>query len=138
MVILALALTGVLRCFTNGLKSISYDKRMTQAILLGQGLLEDFETEVPEEKDAVEGDFGPDFPGFSYSAEFERVEIKYRDLDAALALRKKNLEPLQKVTLRVYHQPPSATKAVCLLELETYLTGIEKYAPITKNTFGLF
>lgn len=135
MVILGMALAGVLQCFTGGLKSISYDRRITQAILLAQGLLDDFEVEAPEE-DKVEGDFGPDFPDFSYVAEFKRVEIKYRDVTSAM--HKKELESLRQVTVRIYHKPPSATKTACLLDFETCLTGIEKYARTTRELNALF
>jgi prepilin-type N-terminal cleavage/methylation domain-containing protein len=135
MVILGIAMAAVLRCFTNGLKSVSYDRRITQAVLLAQDLLEDFEVEAPEE-DKVEGSFAPDFPDFIYVAEFKQVEIKYRDIGATM--RKKELEYLRKVQLQIYYQPPSGTKRVSLLDFETYLTGIEKYAPNTKSLNALF
>ena len=135
MVILSIALAAVLRCYTNGLKSVSFDRKMTQGILLAQELLEEFETEPPE-SDRAEGDFGPELPDFSYLAEFERVDIKYRDLKAGL--HKRELEPMRKVTVKIYHKAPSALKATLLLDFETYLTGVEKYAPNTKNLNALF
>lgn len=134
-VILGVSLAAILRCYTNALKSVSYDRKITQAILLAQGLLEDFEVEAPDE-DQVEGSFAPDFPDFSYTAKFEAVEIKYHDI--TLSLFKKQLEPLRKVALRIYHKPPSASKTVCILEFETYLTGVEKYASGAKNLNALF
>jgi len=135
LVILGVALAAVLRSFTNGLKSISYDRKISQAVLLAQALLEDFEIEPPEE-DRAEGTFEPDWPDYSYQAEFERVAIKYRDITASTF--KRNLEPMRKVTLRIYYRGPNSIRTVSLLELETYLTDIEKYAPATKNMHGLF
>jgi len=135
MVILGIALSAILRSYTSSLKAISRDRTITRAVLLAQGLLDDFEVEAPEE-DSVEADFGPDFPNFSYTAQFEPVEIKYRHLD--IGLGKQEFEPLRKVTLRIYHRPPSGGEPKRVLEIQTYLTGIEKYAPEAKFYNALF
>jgi Tfp pilus assembly protein PilV len=135
IVLLGIALASVLQCFTNGLKSVSYDRKITQAVLLAQGLLEDFEIEAPEEE-KVEGNFGTEFPGFSYTAEFKQVPIKYRDITATMF--KKEMEPMRKVAVRIYYHPVNGTKTVRLLDFETCLTDIEKYAPGAKNLNGLF
>jgi len=135
MVILGIALAAVLRCYTNGLRALSHDRTVTQAVLLTQGLLEDFEIAVTED-DHVEGDFGSDFPHFSFVADFETVEIEYEDID--LGFDRRQLEPLRKVVVRIYHQPPNAIEAVRVLRVETYLTGIEKYAQRTKFLNALY
>jgi len=135
VVLLGTALTAMLRCFTNGLKSVSRDRKVTQGVLLAQGLLDDYEIEAPE-SDHVEGDFGPDFPGFSYTADFEWVEVKYRNID--LRLTKQEFDPLRKVTLCVYYRPSSMGKATQVVGVETYLTGIEKHATQSKLLNALF
>ncbi|MCX8037806.1 MAG: hypothetical protein N3D11_12315 [Candidatus Sumerlaeia bacterium] len=133
--LLGTALTAMLRCFTSGLNAISRDRRVTQATLLAQGLLDDFEIEAPE-TDHVEGNFGPDFPGFTYTADFTSVEIKYRSLELRLA--RKEFEPLRQVEIAVFYTAPSTGKVSQVLRVTTFLTGIEKYSARTKSWTGMF
>lgn len=135
MVILGITLASVLRGYTNALKALTNDRRMTTAVLLAQALLEDFEIETPEDE-GVEGDFGHDFPGFSFVADFEDVEIKYRDMDVGLV--RQDFRPLRKVVLRIYHQPDERREARLVLRIETFLTGIDKYAREAKLYNALY
>jgi type II secretory pathway pseudopilin PulG len=133
--LLGIALAAMLRCYTNGLKALSEDRRVAVAVFLAQGVLEDFETEAPE-NDHVEGTFGADFPNFSYVADFENVEVKYRNLE--LRVSGMRFDPLRKVTLIIYYRPPNAVKASQEVRIETYLTGIEKFSQRTKELNALF
>jgi hypothetical protein len=135
MALLGIAMAATLRCYTNSLKALSEDRRVTQGVLLAQSILEDFEIEAPE-NEHVEGNFAPDFPEFSYVADFESVEIRYRDLE--LRLSGKKFDPLRKVKLDVFYQALDGSKFVRVVHLETYLTGLEKYAPNTKVLNALY
>lgn len=135
MVIVGIALASVLRSFTNALRALSRERTATTAVLLAQALLDDFEISPPDDS-RVQNDCGQDFPGFSYVAEFEDEEIKYRDVD--IGFEKRDFVTLKKVSLRIYHQRPSQREPERELHIETYLTGIEKFDMRTKLTHGLF
>jgi len=133
--LLGMALAAMLRCYTNGLKALSEDRRAALAVFLAQGVIEDFETEAPE-NDHVEGTFGADYPNFSYAADFEFVEVKYRNLELRVAGMR--FDPLRKVTLTIYYQAPNAAKASQEIRVVTYLTGVEKFSQRTKELNALF
>ena len=138
VVILGIALAAVLRCCTNALKALSRDRTLAQAVLLAQGLIEDFEIEPPEEDATIEGDFGPDFPGFSYIAEFKFEKIDYRAVDMEIGLRRKEFVPVCRLNLSIYYEPDNAREARRVLYIETALTALEKYASQTKVLNAMF
>lgn len=135
VVILGIALAAVLRSYTNGLRAVNADRRLTRGIFLAQGLLEDFEIEEPE-TESLEGDFAPDFPNYHFTATFEDVDIEYHNID--LGLGKVEFFPLRKVTIEVFYEPPTAREAERIIKIESYLTGIEKYAERTKFLNALY
>jgi prepilin-type N-terminal cleavage/methylation domain-containing protein len=139
VVILGIALAAMLQCFTNGLKAVRRDRVITDAVFLAQSVLDDFEIRPPEEDaETIEGDFGPEFANFRFVARFESVEIDYRDRKLDTGQMGMEFEPMRKVDLRVYHEPPDGRKPVQLLHVQSYLTGIEKYAPSTKFANALY
>jgi len=135
MVLLGIALTTMLRSYTMGLKALSYDQKLTQAVFLAQTVLDGLESEAPQEY-YLDGDFAPDYPDFSYTAEFEDVEIKYDTLE--VRVRRNEFEPLRKVVVRIFHKPPQTGQPHQLVEVTTYLTGIEKYTQSAKQLNALF
>jgi type II secretory pathway pseudopilin PulG len=136
MVILGMAMAAVLRGYANGLKALSKDRNVTEAGFLAQSLINQFEIDAPEE-DSVEGNFGSDFPRYSYKAEFDLIELKYKDIETKLD--RKKLEGLRKVRIEIYRA--SSTRGgspELVLGFETYLTKVEKFAPRTMFTNALF
>ncbi len=85
LIILAVAMTGILRGFVIGLNSIRMNKIALSATLLAESMLEDFELEPPiegrDEGEFADDDrFGEDFKNFKWRYQVKEEEVDYDDI----------------------------------------------------------
>lgn len=135
-VIVALAILGfaVAALMRSYYQSIAQAQRMqvqTQAVFLGQQLLDEFEIFSPREGRS-EGGFGDDLREFSYRVEMKYERPKYRkvkddDVDRYFALRRYHLE--------IFYDD-GKTKAFTALALDSAIMSFEKFSFATKQSYA--
>ena len=75
--ILAGAAIVLMQSYTLGAKSVLRAELITQSCMLAEGLMDEFDI-IPPETLSAQGDFGPNYPDFTWEVEVERETPRYR------------------------------------------------------------
>lgn len=139
LVILAVAMTAILKGFVTVLATIRENTTATRAALLAETLMDDFELEPPVEGEA-DGSFaddirfGEEYAAYFWEFEVEEVEIKY---DGFPSNPLQEQEPLYEMTLRIIYDDKQYRRFVPVT-VTTYLLDSEVFSREAMQSSQLF
>ena len=134
LIILSVAISAFLRSFSVSIKTIRNAEIVTQASMLAQQLMDEFEIVPPQEGTTSQG-FGEEHPNFYYVVESEILELDYEGLDLEEDIEE--FEPLQQVSISIYYDD-GQTRKFRPIQLTCYLTGLEKFSYACKRENQLY
>jgi len=128
LIILAVAMTAILRGFVIVLGTIRENATALKATLLVESLMDDLELEPPVEGHAdgkFEDDdrFGEEYAAFGWDREVEEVQVKY---DGFPADPMQEEEPLYKMTIKITYDD-GKYRSFTPITVTTYLLGSEVF-----------
>jgi len=135
LTILGVGLTVVMRSFTLSLKATRRERVITTGSLLANYLVDQFQVMPPIGVPFDQGDFGQDYPGFSWEMSLEGEEPRYV-VDSERLYQEKYFR--QRMVVRVWYQHPYRRDPMLAAEAETYLLGLERFSDQTKQEMQLF
>lgn len=139
LIILAVAMTAILRGFIVVLGTIRENATALKATLLAESLLDDLELEPPAEGHA-EGDFadddrfGEEYAHFSWDREVEEESVRY---DGFPADPMQDEEPLYKMTVKILYDDGKYRKFTPIV-VTTYLLENEIHTREALQSSQLF
>lgn len=137
LMILGISIATLMRSFTVSLRAISKNEVITRACGLAEGLVQDFELNPPTSKSS-RGDFVEQgFPNYSWTADYEEEEIRYKNLKTKNKIRESDLKPLKHLTVKVTYDD-GKHPAFSPVELDLYLPPIERFSFQSKWLNELF
>lgn len=134
LIILSVAISAFLRSFSVSIKTIRNAEIVTQASVLAQQLMDEFEI-VPPLEALTENEFGEEHPNFYYVVESEILEPDYEGL--ALEEDIEEFQTLQQVSISIYYDD-GQTRKFRPIKLTCYLTGLEKFSYACKRENQLY
>ena len=127
LAILAIALSAVLRSLTMSMRAATLSRQVTVATMLSRNLIAEWEL-APPAPGALEGDFSPMYPNFTYEATLQAEEIDYRG--QARPREDAQLAWIGVIVVDVYFTPSSPTRGrKRMVHFVSALSGGEKYNP---------
>jgi len=128
LTILSLALSAVMRSITLSLRAASLSRQVSTASILARGLIDGWEIERPEPGQST-GDFGPAYPRYHWTLDYEPTAIDYPD--AAIPSDVERPVPLRMLHLTVTYVRPGADRRdpVAVLRVDSALTDSEMFTP---------
>jgi len=135
LIIISVAITSVLRCFSVAMRGTRNAEIATTASLLANQLMQEFEILLPE-NDQAEGDFSEDgFPNYYWQASVEEIVLDYPDM--TLEANIDDFKTLYELTIDVFYDDQRRrTYRAC--HLVTYVTGLEKFTHVSKQENRLY
>jgi Tfp pilus assembly protein PilV len=133
LTILSVSLVMVMESFTKSLKASRQSRNVTIATALARELLEKWEV-TPPLKGESQGDFGPEYPGFTYKANYTTETSDYEGVARMQEVGR--LVELRRVSLDVEYareQDRKTKPAKRLLHVETALTGAERFTLMARG-----
>lgn len=134
LVILSLTIATFMRSFAVSLGSIKKSEIVNQAMFFAHRLLDEYEVEPPE-LDESEGDFGEEYPYFSWTTSVEDVKVDYEDIPLEDVVDQ--FDDLTKITISVYYDDGRLRKFLAC-QVTTYLTGLEIFSHECKKENRLY
>ena len=131
LAIMGIALSMVLRQMTTSMKAIRRTEQVTMATMLARRLVEEWEM-TPPEKGESEGDFGEDYPGYTYRAEYRVEPVDYENVPKFEEIG--HLVYMRNVSVSVFYTPPRSEEAEAkrILRFETALTSSERFTAMAR------
>lgn len=135
LVILGISVATLMRSFTISMTAIRKNDVTTQACLLAESLVQDFEINPPKTKTARGSFEEMGYPKFFWNMDIKEEEIKYRNLKTKS--RVDNLKPLQKMHVTITYDD-GRLKKFSPVDMEVYLMPIERFTFRSKFLNELF
>jgi type II secretion system protein I len=134
LTILTVAVTAVLRSFSQSLRAVKMIEVETQAVFFAQQLLDEFEINPPEEGDH-EGGFGDAYKNYFYRAtvEYEEPDYDEDNLHEEVA----QFYPLRRLKIEIFYDN-GISKPLRAANLETAIMGFERFSHEAKQQMALY
>ena len=134
LTILGIAVSALMHSFTQSFQATRVMEIQTQAAMLAQQLMEEYEVRPPQEE-LIEAGFGPSYPTFWYQVRMEYVEPQYprqgrqdREIEQYFAMRRLD------ITIH-YRDLTDPRRDFIPLRVSTAIVGFEKYSADTKRSY---
>lgn len=134
LMILGIALSAVMRSFTQSLKAVRLMEVKTQAQFFAMQLIHQFEVDAPFAGKHV-GGFGNDYKEYSFKVDVRYVAPKYPHLEGVKDVDR--YFPIREMTIEIDYDD-GVRPAFVPLTMETAIVGFEKMSPDTKRSYGYF
>lgn len=134
LAILGITISMTLRSFTMSLKAARRGEQITVAQNLAQRLLDEWEFIAPDEGTTT-GDFGENFPRYTFEAKYEPEEIDYDNVSRLESVGR--LAYFRRINLTVYYNPERRDGRRRLLKVYTALTGAERFTRKARLANGI-
>lgn len=135
LTILGVGLTVVMRSFTLALKATRREKAITTGAFLANYMVNQYQVMPPYGVNYDEGDFGEDYPGYTWEMIVESEEPRY-DVDSDRLYQEKFFR--RRLIIRVWYQSPYRSEPTLAAEVDTFLLGLEQFSDQTKQQLQLF
>lgn len=133
LVILGISIATLMRSFTISMSAIRKNDITTQACVLAEGLMQEFEL-TPPTNPHMQGSFEEQgFPKYSWTMELEEENPDYRDVK----VKKQDLKPLRHMHLTITYDDQRYRK-FSPIQVDLYLPPVERFSWNSKFLNELF
>ncbi|MCX7919715.1 MAG: type II secretion system GspH family protein [bacterium] len=123
ILILSIGLVAVLGAFSSSTKIIATSKRYAEAIRLAEQKMFELQTmPIDSWRTRDSGEFGDQYPEYSWEYEVEECDSEFPELDSEISLEP---EKYYRITLRIKYEEQG--KSIVPIELVTYITNPQSF-----------
>ncbi len=133
--ILGIAVSTILRSFTLSLDAARRSEIYSTSVMLAENLMEEIQVSPPSVGE-YEGEFGADYPGYSYLVVREDEKLEYDEVRGYR--EKEELVPLKLVHVEIFYENASRKTSIRTLNFDSAVLGLQKFSDDALKEYDLF